>query len=78
MIEPIHRMTVNLSVNGEAVPVKVTATELRSAPVVLKVGRNVARFTAELDPILPANDRRRTIGIMWKQVLILRSDLPGE
>jgi len=63
---------------GEAVPVTVTATELRSAPVVLKVGRNVARFTVELDPILPANDARRTIGIMWKQVLILPSDLLGE
>ena len=69
--------SIRLSVNGESVPVTATATELRSAPIVLKAGRNVARFAEELDP-LPRDRDGRTLGIMWKQVLIVPSDLPGE
>lgn len=61
--------TIALSVDGVVVPAEVTSTELVSAPISLKPGRNVALLTANFDPETRKDDGR-TLGVKWKRVFV--------
>jgi len=67
--------SISLQVDGRAVPVEETPTELVSAAFALKAGRNVAHFTEALAPERPDPREDWTLGVMWRQILIEFPDL---
>jgi hypothetical protein len=67
---------ITLTVNGSVVPTKAMETGFLSETITLRIGSNAVRFVAALEPEPPTERDARTLGIMWKGILIERADIP--